>query len=73
MLQINEITNLFEEFFRILFYRTVSRMFLDSMTIWYFVVIFFGYYRRIYGKFLDIILYSVNIQKVSAFCDIGVD
>ena len=48
-------------------------MFLDSMTIWYVIPKVSGCHRRIYGKFLAIILYGVIIPKVSAFCSVGVD
>jgi hypothetical protein len=48
-------------------------MFLDSMTIWYVIPKVSGCHRRIYEKFLAIILYVVIIPKVSAFCSIGVD
>ena len=50
-----------------------SRMFLDSITIWYDNQKTSGYHRKIYRKFLDITLYEVNIPKVSIFCTLGVD
>ena len=53
-----------KEFFGTLFDKIRSRMFLDSMTIWYVIPKVSGSHRRIYGKFLAIILYGVIIPKV---------
>ncbi len=43
------------------------------MTIWYVIQKASGYPRKIYGIFRDIILYRGIIQKVLAFCSLGVD
>jgi hypothetical protein len=53
--------------------RTISRNFLDNMTIEDVIEKVSGYYRKIHRNFLDIILYWVNIRKLSVFCPIGVD
>jgi hypothetical protein len=40
------------------------------MTIWHDIQKKSGYHRRIYRKFRDIILYRVNIRKISVFYSI---
>jgi hypothetical protein len=45
----------------------ISRKILDIMTIWNDIQKKSGYHRRIYRKFRDIILYGVDIRKVSVF------
>jgi hypothetical protein len=73
MLQANDITDLFKELFRRFFPRAIFRIFLDSVTIWYVIQIVSGYQRRLYGMFLNNILYRRIIRTISAFCLIGVD
>jgi hypothetical protein len=45
----------------------ISRKILDIINTWHDSQKKSGYYRRIYRKFRDIILYKVDIQKVSVF------
>jgi hypothetical protein len=45
----------------------ISRKILDIMTIWHDIQKKSGYHRRIYRKFRDIVLYRVDIRKVSVF------
>ena len=37
------------------------------------LIVFSGYYQRIYEKFRDIVMCRVNIQKISAFCPVWFD
>ena len=73
MLHTNNITDLFKELFRGFVHRRRVRNFRDSTTIRYVIPKVSGYLRKMYGKFLDNILYREIIQKVSVFCPLGID
>jgi hypothetical protein len=47
--------------------RLILRLILDSMTMRYIILKVFGYLRKMYEKFLDNLLYGVNIQKNFCF------
>ena len=65
MLEANNISNLFEQFFRRFFHGMIARKILDIMIIWCDSQNFPLYNRLIYRKVRDIVLFRVNIPTNS--------
>lgn len=65
MLQTNDITDLFKEFFRGFVHWAIFRIFLDNMSMEYVITKNYSYHPKIHGKLLFFALQGLSIQKMS--------